>query len=115
MSLFQEILTLAVKHQISAEIRLSQTYVSLLITLMSLFQEILTLAVKHQISAEIRLSQTYVSLLITLMSLFQEILTAAVKHQISAEIRYLTDLCQSLDNLDVSISGDFDGCCKTPD
>ena len=28
----------------------------------------------------------------------------AVKHQISAEIRSLPDLCQSLDNLDVSIS-----------
>ena len=49
------------------------------------------------------------------MSLFQEILTLAVKHQISAEIRSLPDLCQSLDNLDVSISGDFDVGCKTPD
>ena len=38
------------------------------------------------------------------MSLFQEILRLAVKHQISAEIRSLPDLCQSLDNLDVSIS-----------
>ena len=49
------------------------------------------------------------------MSLFQEILTLAVKHQISAEIRSLPDLCQSLDNLDVSISGDFEVGCKTPD
>ena len=39
----------------------------------------------------------------------------AVKHQISAEIRSLPDLCQSLDNLDVSISGGFDVGCKTPD
>ena len=39
----------------------------------------------------------------------------AVKHQISEEIRSLPDLCQSLDNLDVSISGEFDVGCKTPD
>ena len=49
------------------------------------------------------------------MSLFQEILTSAVKHQISAEIRSLPDLYQSIDNLDVSILGDFDVSCKTPD
>ena len=31
-------------------------------------------------------------------------MTAAVKHQISAEMRSLPDLCQSLGNLDISIS-----------
>ena len=38
------------------------------------------------------------------LSFPQEPLTLAVKHQIGAEIRSLPDLCQSLDNLDISIS-----------
>ena len=46
----------------------------------------------------------YQVLLKQFFSVLQESLTSALKHQIGAEIRSLPDLCQSLGNLDVSIS-----------